>query len=146
MARLIRSRVHQVFQNEDGWLVVAPFEYTGEVLKSSQIVNKQQIATEKIPGKYKLLLHNYKLDHTAKAFSAPVDVTLNTDGTITGEKYSGTWSAKAGTSYFTLNIGKEYKGVMVEQTLEPKNIKAPSFTALDSSTGVTVWGYKYADN
>ena len=139
-------RVHQVFQNEDGWLVAAPFEYTGEVVKSAQIVKKQHVATDKIPGKYKLLLHNYKLDHTAKAFSTPVDVTLKADGTISGSNYSGTWSAKPGTSYFTVNIGKEYKGVIIEQTLEPQNVKAPSFTALDATTGVTVWGYKYADN
>ena len=42
-----------------------------------------------------------------------------------------------------LNIcgGTTYKGVMVEQTLEPRTTKAPAFTALANS-GVTVWGYK----
>ena len=138
-------RVHQVFQNEDGWLVAAPFEYTGEWVKTADISAKQKVATDKIPGKYKLLVHPYKLDHTAKAYSTPVDVTLNADGTVSGDK-SGTWTAKAGTSYFTVNIGQEYKGVMVEQTLEPKNDKAPCFTALDNKTGVTVWGYRYAEN
>ena len=138
-------RVHQVFQNEDGWLVAAPFEYTGEVVKSAQIAKKQKVASDKIPGKYKLLQHNYKLDHTAKAYSTPVNVTLNADGTITGEKYNGTWSVKAGTSYVTINIGDEYKGVMVVQTMEPKNDQVPCFTALNSKTGVTVWGYRYAD-
>ena len=138
-------RVHQVFQNEDGWLVVAPFEYTGERVKSVSIGKKQKIATENIPGKYKLLVHNYKLDHTAKALSKPVEITLNADGTITGADYSGTWTAKAGTSYITINIGGEYKGVMVEQTLEPKNEKAPCFTALCAKTGVTIWGYKYSN-
>ena len=39
-----------------------------------------------------------------------------------------------------------YKGVMVVQTLEPKNEQTPCFTALNSATGVTVWGYKYAEN
>ena len=138
-------RVHQVFQNEDGWLVVAPFEYTGERVKSASIGKKQKIATENIPGKYKLLVHNYKLDHTAKALSKPVEITLNADGTITGADYNGTWTAKAGTSYITINIGGEYKGVMVEQTLEPKNEKAPCFTALCAKTGVTIWGYKYSN-
>ena len=138
-------RVHQVYQNEEGWLVVAPFEYTGERLKSSFIGSKQKIATDNIPGKYKLLVHNYMLDHTAKALSTPVEVTLNADGTITGADYSGTWSVKSGTCYITLNIGGEYKGVMVEQTLEPKNEKAPCFTALCAKTGVTVWGYKYSN-
>ena len=139
-------RVHQVFQNEDGWLVAAPFEYTGERIKSADIAAKQKIATADIPGNYKLLVHNYKLDHTTKAFASPQDITLNADGTITGEKINGKWSVKEGTSYITINIGQEYKGVMIEQTLEPKNEKAPCFTALRSATGVTIWGYKVAAN
>ena len=138
-------RVHQVFQNEDGWLVAAPFEYTGERIKSADIAKKQRIATADIPGKYKLLVHNYKLDHTTKAYSSPVDIELHADGTITGDTYSGKWSAKEGTCYITINIGQEYKGVMVLQTLEPTNTQVPSFTALRSATGVTIWGYKYAD-
>jgi arabinan endo-1,5-alpha-L-arabinosidase len=137
-------RVHQVYQNEEGWLVAAPFEYTGERLKSSFIATKQKIATENIPGKYKLLVHNYKLDHTKKATAMPVDITLNADGTITGSA-EGTWAVKAGTSYITLNINGEYKGVMVEQTLEPKNEKAPCFSALCARTGVTIWAYKYSN-
>jgi len=138
-------RVHQVYQNEDGWLVAAPFEYTGEGVKSAGIAVAQKVATADIPGKYKLLTHEYKLDHAAKAFCAPVDVTLNTDGTISGDK-TGTWTLKAGTSYITINIGADYKGVMVPQTLEPKNEVAPTFTALDSATGVTIWGYKVSEN
>ena len=139
-------RVHQLFQNEDKWLVAAPFEYTGEGFKSTSVATKQKIAKDKIPGKYKLLIHDYKLDHTKKALSMPKDVTLNADGTITGSDYNGTWSIKEGSSYITITIGKEYKGVMIEQTLEPSTDKAPAFSALCSSTGVTIWGYKYAEN
>ena len=137
-------RVHQVYQNEEGWLVAAPFEYTGEGVKSAGIAAAQKVATANIPGSYKFLQHNYKLDHAAKAFASPVDIKLNADGTITGDR-TGTWSAKTGTSYITINIGGEYKGVMIEQTLEPKNEKAPCFSALNSKTGVTIWGYKYAE-
>jgi arabinan endo-1,5-alpha-L-arabinosidase len=137
-------RVHQVFQNEDGWLVAAPFEYTGERVKSADIATKQKIAKDRIPGKYKILVHEYKLDHTRKAYSSPKDVTLNADGTISGD-YSGRWTVKEGSSFVTIDIGQEYKGVFVEQTLEPKNEKAPCFTALRSATGVTVWGYRIGD-
>jgi hypothetical protein len=31
---------------------------------------------------------------------------------------------------------------MVPQTLEPTDTKVPCFTALDSQTGITIWGYK----
>ena len=134
-------RVHQVYQNEDGWLVACPFEYTGEGIKSGGIAVAQKVATADIPGNYKLLIHNYGLDHVAKAYASPVDITLNADGTIAGDK-TGTWSIKTGTSYITINIGQNYKGVMVPQTMEPTNTVTPSFTALDSTTGVTIWGYK----
>lgn len=135
-------RVHQVFQSKNGWLVVAPFEYTGEEVKSADIATTQQIATDRIPGKYKLLIHEYKLDHTKKAAAEPVDIELTTDGNITG-KYTGTWKVEAGTSYVTLKIGSTYyHGVMVEQTLEPSTTKAPAFTAVAATTGATAWGYQ----
>ena len=135
-------RVHQVYQNEEGWLVAAPFEYTGEGVKSAGIAAAQKVATADIAGNYKLLAHRYGLDHAAKEYAVPVDITMNADGTISGDA-TGTWSIKAGTSYITFNIdGSEFKGVMVPQTLEPTDTKTPCFTALDSQTGVTIWGYK----
>ena len=135
-------RVHQVFQSKNGWLVVAPFEYTGEEVKSADIATTQQIATDRIPGKYKLLIHDYKLDHTKKAAAEPVDIELTSDGNISG-KYTGTWKVEAGTSYVTLKIGSTYyHGVMVEQTLEPSTTKAPAFTAVAATTGTTAWGYQ----
>ena len=135
-------RVHQVFQSKNGWLVVAPFEYTGEAVKSVDIATTQQIASDRIAGKYKLLIHNYKLDHTKKKAAEPVDIELKGDGTISGSS-SGTWKIEEGTSYITLKIGSTYyHGVMVEQTLEPTNTKAPAFTAVAATTGATVWGYQ----
>ena len=136
-------RVHQVYQNEEGWLVAAPFEYTGEGVKSAGIAAAQKVATADIPGTYKLLAHRYGLDHAAKEYAIPVDVTLNTDGTLSGDGVTGTWAIKAGTSYITFSVGdSQYKGVMVPQTLEPTDTKVPCFTALDSKTGITIWGYK----
>ena len=134
-------RVHQLYQNEDGWLVAAPFEYTGEMAKSAQIASQQLIPTADIPGKYKLLVHRYGLDHKSKALAKPVEVELTADGKITGA-YTGSWSIKEGTSYINISIGLEYKGVMVLQTLEPDNTQVPSFTCLRSASGVTIWGYK----
>ena len=130
-------RVHQVYQNEEGWLVAAPFEYTGEGVKSAGIAAAQKVATADIPGNYKLLAHRYGLDQTKMEYAVPVDIKLNADGTITGA-VEGTWKIKTGTSYITIQLGADYKGVMVPQTLEPTDTKVPSFTALDSQTGVTI--------
>lgn len=137
-------RVHQVYQNEEGWLVAAPFEYTGEGVKSAGIAAAQKVATADIPGNYKLLTHIYGLDHASKEYAVPADITLNADGTISGDA-TGTWSVKAGTSYVTFNMGQEFKGVMVPQTLEPTDVKTPCFTGLCSQTGVTVWAYKVVE-
>ena len=137
-------RVHQVYQNEEGWLVAAPFEYTGEGVKSAGIAAAQKVATADIPGNYKLLAHRYGLDQTKMEYAVPVDIKLNADGTITGA-VEGTWKIKTGTSYITIQLGADYKGVMVPQTLEPTDTKVPSFTALDSQTGVTIWGYKIVE-
>ena len=135
-------RVHQVFQSKNGWLVVAPFEYTGEEVKSADIATTQQIATDRIPGKYKLLIHDYKLDHTKKKASEPVDIEFKSDGTIAGDA-TGTWKIDEGKSYITLKINNTYyHGVMVEQTLESTDTKTPAFTAIAATTGTTAWGYQ----
>ena len=135
-------RVHQVFQNKDGWLVAAPFEYTGEEVTSADIASSQQVSTDRIPGTYQLLIHKYRLDHTKKEAAKPVEITLSADGKISGGA-TGTWAATAGTSYVNFVIsGTAYRGVMVEQTLEPKDEKTIAFTGLASKTGVTAWAYQ----
>jgi arabinan endo-1,5-alpha-L-arabinosidase len=135
-------RVHQVFQNKDGWLVAAPFEYTGEEITSADVASSQQVSTDRIPGTYQLLIHKYRLDHTKKEAAKPVEITLSADGKISGGA-TGTWAATAGTSYVNFVIsGTAYRGVMVEQTLEPKDEKTIAFTGLASKTGVTAWAYQ----
>jgi arabinan endo-1,5-alpha-L-arabinosidase len=141
-------RVHQLFVNKDGWLVAAPFEYTGEEVKSADIATTQQVSTDKIPGTYQLLIHNYKLDHLTKKAAMPVTVELTADKKITGD-LTGTWAVTEGTSYMNLVIGGiAYRGVMVEQTLEQKTTKTIAFTGLayksSGTDGVTVWAYQTA--
>ena len=135
-------RVHQVFQNEDGWLVAAPFEYTGEQVTSADIAATQQVATDRIAGTWQLLIHPFKLDHTKKEIAKPVEIQLHADGTISGEQ-TGTWSVLEGTSYISITLDREYKGVLVEQTLEPTDDKTIAFTAMNRN-GVSVWGYQTA--
>lgn len=135
-------RVHQVYQNANGWLVAAPFEYTGEQLKSDDIATSQQIPTSQIPGSYKLLIHDFNLDHSQKELSKPVSIDLKADGTISGA-VTGTWSVTEGTCYISIkleNSSYAYDGVMIEQTLEPTNDKVLAFTAVNRN-GVTIWGY-----
>jgi arabinan endo-1,5-alpha-L-arabinosidase len=137
-------RVHQMYQNKDGWLVAAPFEYSGEELTSAEIATTQQVSVDRIPGTYQLLTHKYKLDHTKKETVEPVEVTLTADKKITGG-VTGTWAYTAGTCYVNFVIGgTAYRGVMVEQTLEPTDTKTIAFTGVALKTGVTVWAYQTA--
>ena len=46
------------------------------------------------------------------------------------------------TSFVTIKLGTtEYKGVMIEQTLEPTDEQTIAFTCMNRN-GVTVWGYQ----
>ena len=137
-------RVHQVFQNSEGWLVAAPFEYTGETVRSADIANAQQVATSRIAGTYQLLVHRYKLDHTQKERVTPVEIHLNVDGSIDGS-VSGRWTIQEGTSYINITLGRvTYRGVVIEQMLEPTTTQTIAFTAMSTATGVSVWGYQTA--
>ena len=134
-------RVHQVFQNEDGWLVAAPFEYTGESVTSADIAATQQVATDRIAGTWQLLVHPFKLNHTKKEIAKPSEIELHADGTISGAQ-TGSWAIEEGTSFVTIKLGTtEYKGVMIEQTLEPTDEQTIAFTCMNRN-GVTVWGYQ----
>ena len=137
-----QDRVHQVFQNKDGWLVAAPFEYTGEKVTNEDIATTQQVDDDHIAGTYQMLIHSYGLDHRQKELVRPIEVTLHSNGTISGAK-TGRWTTVSGTSYINLRIGTAvYKGVMVKQTMEPSQTKrVVAFTALATS-GVTIWGYR----
>ena len=153
-------RVHQVFQNQDGWLVAAPFEYTGESVKSADIATTQQVATESISGTYKLMIHKYGLDYKwgHQEVVTPEDITLHADGSISGDK-KGKWDTVDGTSYINLTVaGTVYKGVMVDQVMESnttawpttsfsatKKNKTVAFTAM-AKNGVTIWGYRSGDD
>ena len=112
-------------------------------MTTADIATTQQIATDQIPGDYKLLIHKYKLNHLKKEAVSPVDIQLNADGTISGSQ-TGTWSIEEGTSYVIIKIGSTtYYGVFVEQTLEPTDDKAVAFTAV-TKNGQTIWGYQTA--
>ena len=139
------ARVHQVFQNKQGWLVAAPFEYNGEEVTSADIATKELVTDADIPGTYQLLIHKYKLDHRQKDLVTPVEITLTADGKVSGA-YPGTWSHEAGTSYFTLNLGTiavTYNGVIFEEETDGISTHAVAFTAM-ANNGVNVWGYKLA--
>ena len=135
-------RVHQMFQNKNGWLVAAPFEYNSDTLTDAGIAVKQMFTKEEIAGTYQLLVHKYDIDFKNLEVVEPVEITLTVDGKVSGQ-YTGTWSITEGTGYIDVKLGSTtYSGVLMLQTMDVKNIKTIAFSAMATS-GVSVWAYKY---
>lgn len=133
-------RVHQLFLNDEGWLMAAPFEFDGETITDEAIASKASIADADIAGDYQFMRHQYGQNTKAKAFETPVNITLNADGTITGAE-KGTWKRTAGTDYIHLTINNVvYRGVLVKQTVDYTNIPAIAISALSSSSGSLTMG------
>ncbi|WP_299269769.1 glycoside hydrolase family 43 protein [uncultured Prevotella sp.] len=135
-------RVHQLFLNDEGWIMAAPFEFDGETITNNDIATKASIADSEIAGDYQFMRHEYGQDTEKKAYETPVNIRLNADGTITGAE-KGTWERTAGTDYIHLTInGVVYHGVLVRQTIDYTNIPAVAISALSSSSGSTTLGQK----
>ncbi|OZT03898.1 glycoside hydrolase family 43 protein [Prevotella sp. 885] len=135
-------RVHQLFLNDEGWIMAAPFEFDGETITNNDIATKASIADTEIAGDYQFLRHEYGQNTEAKAYETPVNIRLNADGTISGAE-NGTWERTAGTDYIALTFDDVvYRGVLVRQTIDYTNIPAIAIAALSSSSGSTTLGQK----
>lgn len=135
-------RVHQLFLNDEGWIMAAPFEFDGETITNNDIATKASIADTEIAGDYQFLRHEYGQNTEAKAYETPVNIRLNADGTISGAE-NGRWERTAGTDYIALTIDDVvYRGVLVRQTIDYTNIPAIAIAALSSSSGSTTLGQK----
>lgn len=132
-------RVQQLFINEDGWLVSAPYEYSGETISETGYSKEDMI------GNYEFITHNpttyyHDYGNIITGIAENQNITLNEDGTVTGD-LTGSWSYKDKTSDMSIIIdGIEYKGKFVKQATENKHRIVMTFTALGEN--ICVWGSK----
>lgn len=132
-------RVQQLFVNEDGWLIAAPYEYSGEELPETNLEKEQMV------GEYEFIVHNPvmyygmgKMDNEVLGLVDTETIQLNEDGTVTGD-YTGTWSYQDGKANMTITIdGVEYKGYFLRQANEGIHKVVTCFTAAGGN--VCVWG------
>jgi len=112
-------RVHQQYLNEDKWPVAAVYENRNET-----IANYDDSA---VAGTYEVINHGTENN---KYMIKPISVTLNADGTVSGDM-SGTWEKKdsgMGYDYVTITAGEAvYKGFFYEQT-DDKGEKVMTFS------------------
>ena len=126
--------VFQLYFNEDGWPVMNPNRYAGEVLGTG-------ITADMLDGDYDLVIHT---EGTTVTFAQSQSYTFAEDGSITLEGENvGTW-ALSGDYYMTVTLdGVEYKGVVTPSwsmygATSDDNYPTFSITAM-SNTGIPLW-------
>lgn len=120
-------RVHQMLMNEDGWPVVLPQRYAGEM--------PEAVEPEQRTGIYKVILHGR--DINAEEHSSRT-ILLKEDGTVEGD-LSGSWESPDGRVFRCVLDGVSYRGVMNTALDSKEEAWVTCFSALDES-GAALWG------
>ncbi len=121
-------RVHQMFFNEEGWPVIAPYRYTGE---TAGTYTKEEIA-----GTYKFINHGRDISPEIRE---SILIELKKNGKIGGDA-EGTWELADGNK-ISLTINEDtYQGIILKQWDEDGKKYVMTFTALNEETGISVWG------
>jgi arabinan endo-1,5-alpha-L-arabinosidase len=121
-------RVREMFVNEDGWLIAAPFRYDAGT--------ERNFNASQLNGVWKLINHGRDINTTAHNSEA---FEFSSEGIISGAG-SGAWSlgGDGKTAYITLD-GVLYKGVFLRSWDDDHKKWVQAFTAL-SANGIALWG------
>jgi arabinan endo-1,5-alpha-L-arabinosidase len=124
-------RVHEMFINEDGWLVVAPFRYDGGTIRT--------FTKDSLVGTWKVLNHQRDIN-TDPHRSVVYQFLENGDITNTRGGNAGTWvlGEDSKTAHITID-GVLYKGVFLRNYDNDKRRWVQAFTA-QSEDGIALWG------
>ena len=132
-------RLVKAAEGADSWYLVAPFQKS----EHDRILTDAEIAD--LAGGWNVLIHKPIANYKGKAYNTDVVVTLNEDGTVSGE-YKGTWSVNG--QYITITLEGEgtFNGVLMEQQIEGIDGKqlTYTFTAMNEG-GLCVWGARFTD-
>ncbi len=123
--------VKQIFMNEEGWPVLAPYSTKGETISDTGYELSQ------LTGDYYFINQGMEINAD---IAQPVMITLNGDGTVSGSLI-GTWTVTEGTPYVHISDQKKsYSGVfcaMKDQT----GVDVMTFSAVGMNE--SIWGVKY---
>ncbi|WBS00956.1 glycoside hydrolase family 43 protein [Pseudoduganella sp. SL102] len=128
-------RTHEMFVNEDGWPVIAPFRYVP--LARAAGAPSATVAAADVAGSYKLVNHGKDISAAIKPSQS---VTLSADGKL-GGALAGTWTHK-GNNRIALAVdgtAAVYNGVLSRQYNANANAFTVTFTA-QNADGVSLWG------
>lgn len=125
-------RVHQMLINAEGWLCMLPYQTQGET------ASETGYETSQIVGRYYVI--NQGTDISAE-IAQPTIFYLQSDGSVVGEKVSGSWTKTDGTYYMTITIdGESFSGVFCKMPDEA-GVEVMTFSAVGSNE--SLWGVKY---
>ena len=132
-------RLVKAAEGEDSWYLVAPFQKS----EHDRILTDAEIAD--LAGGWNVLIHKPIANYGAMEYNTDVAVTLNADGTVSGE-YKGTWLVNG--QYITIELDGEgtFNGVLMEQQIEGIDGKqlTYTFTAMNDSS-LCIWGARFTD-
>jgi arabinan endo-1,5-alpha-L-arabinosidase len=125
-------RVREMFVNDDGWLVAAPFRYDGGAVR--------QFSAEQLAGVYKIINHERDNNTQAKTSTWYTFAPGGTIGQGALESGGGTWTlgSDGKTAAITL-AGTSYKGVFLRCYDDDHKMWVNAFTAL-AANGIALWG------
>lgn len=139
-------RVQQLFINQEGWLVAAPYEYAGEIASDTGYT------MEEMAGEYEFILHTpntyyQKAGNATVGIATASKIVLQEDGSVSGDK-EGSWTWEEKTANMTITLdGVTYEGLFLKMPSEKlqfnpnKREVVMTFTVLGEN--VTAWGSKY---
>lgn len=132
-------RVHEMFINDDGWPVVAPFRYAP--LSKSAVTLGGAVTAADAAGTYKMINHGKDISTAIKPSQV---IKLAADGTVSGAATGG-WTHKGNNNVgITLTGSGTYSGVLSRQWNTNANAFVVTFTA-QSADGVSLWGARTGD-
>lgn len=127
-------RVHQMFVNEDGWFVMAPFATGDEEL------SEEGYKQEDVEGTFYIVNHGGEIGSTVHGSE---EYLLN-NGKITGTELNGTYSVQENTNNITMIIDNTtYKGILFSMKDEAGN-PVFCFSAVGENNEC-LWGVQYLE-
>ncbi len=133
--------VHQLFVNENGWIVAAPFEYV-----KSYGLTKKAYTAEDIAGLYGVITHN-AVDYAKLATNRETLLYVNADGTLSGA-YTGTWaySYSDGRQFITLTTtAGTFQCVLSQQLMDGLSSQTLAFSGVNAANERALWGYRHTN-
>lgn len=130
--------VHQLFFDEKGWLVAAPFEY-----RVGDNLTNRSYNTEELAGEYNVIVHR-SVDYKNLKCNTEETFYINADGSVSGA-FSGSWKYKFadGRQFLSLETSSgTFDCVVMEQRMDDLSEKTLAFSGMNHQNELCLWGYK----